>query len=585
MRKIEHMFDQPSPQHPESGDVGRVSDFDEVLTYVRWEHWHRPGVAEKQAPVSDPKVGDSVPQQALFPGLKPPRKRHRRSSGALSPDRVEAGSVELASAVELVAGERFRVMWAAQMPGWVDPGWYDAPIRAEVRLLLTMELGPQLLHALTKLPTGRCPDDHSDLGFADLPLPGSAPGWACACQVVVHTAWEAMVSWTQTQVSATVVDIAGQQPVRAPMFGPLAGSDETQFVTDPVCEELALGVRLSPQSMSNRLHQARSLQTYPRLVGLVVGGHCSMWVAKLMLSEVDTLNPEAAAAVIEDMVTRILERHQKGLRQWTCGEVTKATKKARLRLDPDLNDEARKTAVRGRKVEIFAGKDGMASVYAVVEAAQAHRIFNRLTAQAKAIKTDDPTDRRCRDEIRADLVVDALLPTQDPMPTSQNIGAAVAVVGTEINVTVDLATLLNLANHPAELAGVGPIPADVAREIAADGSWKAWITAATKAGTQVVAVSPNTYTPTAGLARLIRAKEPTCRMPGCRTPSQACDLDHTIPWPHGATTGDNMGPLCRRHHNLKTHQGWQLTNHETDTDFRPNHSYEWTTPAGITHRC
>ena len=58
----------------------------------------------------------------------------------------------------------------------------------------------------------------------------------------------------------------------------------------------------------------------------------------------------------------------------------------------------------------------------------------------------------------------------------------------------------------------------------------------------------------------MRAREATCRWPGCTRRSESCDLDHTTAYPDGDTTPANMGPLCRRHHNLKTHHGYTLTN-------------------------
>jgi hypothetical protein len=40
-----------------------------------------------------------------------------------------------------------------------------------------------------------------------------------------------------------------------------------------------------------------------------------------------------------------------------------------------------------------------------------------------------------------------------------------------VNVTVPLSSLIGIDDSPAELAGYGPIPADVARRIAAHGAW------------------------------------------------------------------------------------------------------------------
>jgi hypothetical protein len=144
-------------------------------------------------------------------------------------------------------------------------------------------------------------------------------------------------------------------------------------------------------------------------------------------------------------------------------------------------------------------------------------------------------------------------------------------------ITVD--TLLGLTQDPAEIPGLGPIPADVARTLAADGRWTAWITNATGV---VTATGTTSYTPTAAVARLVRAREPHCRFPGCRQPATRCDLDHAIPWPRGSTAPENLGPLCRRHHQLKTHGGWSL-----DPQSGPDPgtvTWRWRTPAGLTVR-
>jgi hypothetical protein len=45
----------------------------------------------------------------------------------------------------------------------------------------------------------------------------------------------------------------------------------------------------------------------------------------------------------------------------------------------------------------------------------------------------------------------------------------------------------------------------------------------------------------------------TCQGPGCMVPAKFCDYDHRTPFPQGPTTGDNLGPFCRRHHGYKGH--------------------------------
>ena len=49
--------------------------------------------------------------------------------------------------------------------------------------------------------------------------------------------------------------------------------------------------------------------------------------------------------------------------------------------------------------------------------------------------------------------------------------------------------------------------------------------------------------------------------PWCTRPAEHCDTDHVIPYAEGGpTASDNLAPLCRRHHRLKTHHpGWGYT--------------------------
>ncbi len=152
----------------------------------------------------------------------------------------------------------------------------------------------------------------------------------------------------------------------------------------------------------------------------------------------------------------------------------------------------------------------------------------------------------------------------------------------DIQVIVTLETLIGLSDDPAEVPGIGLIPAGLARELAADGSWRAWI--ADAAGT-VTSTGTRGYVPSVPLARLVRAREPHCRFPGCRQPATSCDLDHAVPWPTGPTTPANLGPLCRRHHNLKTHTPWALdpSTHPDGPDTGGSGAgWRWRSPAGFT---
>lgn len=70
---------------------------------------------------------------------------------------------------------------------------------------------------------------------------------------------------------------------------------------------------------------------------------------------------------------------------------------------------------------------------------------------------------------------------------------------------------------------------------------------------------PTRRRPTAAVARHVRARDRTCRAPGCRRPAIYADLDHTIAYELGGlTVPGNLGALCRYHHRAK-HEGlWVL---------------------------
>ncbi|MFD4408474.1 HNH endonuclease signature motif containing protein [Streptomyces sp. NPDC058476] len=137
---------------------------------------------------------------------------------------------------------------------------------------------------------------------------------------------------------------------------------------------------------------------------------------------------------------------------------------------------------------------------------------------------------------------------------------------------------------PAELKGYRPITAGQAREIAfAPGT--IWRRLVTDLGSGLlVKVDPTTYRPTADAERQVIARDQYCASPSCRMPAHRCDVDHVEPFDHehpeagGLTVPENLQPLCRRHHRLKTHlPGWKVT--------RDPHTglARWTSPTGHTY--
>ena len=501
-------------------------------------------------------------------------------SGAVDSGAVDSGAVDsgaeppgaasrgTSSPVEERLRSGLRRWWRESRPAWVSDDWYDAPVRPEVRALMTLEPGPALVSAVHAVTIGSCPAPHHGEALPGAPAPGQAAGSPCACQLVVAAAWEACASWIAARGARSTVDVAGPNLVE---HRTAAG----QTIVDPAREELALVLSVSPSSAHNRIMAAREILSHPDLVALVESGACSPWAARVIVLEVASLPDDDARAVVADVVHRVRRRHLSGRRRWTPAELRRATRSARVRAHPDSEGQSRRSAWKSRRVEIMPGPPGMAVLQALVAETDALRIHRRLTAIARGL--DDRG--RTLDQRRADLLVDSLLDagreradTPHSPDTSPPSSAPPPVDSRpEICVIVGLDTLLGLADGAADVPGLGQVPSGVARALAADGRWRAWITDA--ASGAVVATGSRRYTPGPALARLVRAREQACRMPGCQRSGATCDLDHTVPWPRGDTVAPNLGPLCRRHHQLKTHGGWRLES--TDQGWR------WRLPSGL----
>ena len=90
--------------------------------------------------------------------------------------------------------------------------------------------------------------------------------------------------------------------------------------------------------------------------------------------------------------------------------------------------------------------------------------------------------------------------------------------------------------------------------LAADGILKVLVTK----GVDVVAVAHGGRTIPAHVRSALVARDPKCVVPGCDVRDRL-EIDHLVPFAEGGpTTLDNLARLCRRHHMLKTHQGWVL---------------------------
>jgi Domain of unknown function (DUF222) len=104
-----------------------------------------------------------------------------------------------------------------------------------------------------------------------------------------------------------------------------------------------------------------------------------------------------------------------------------------------------------------------------------------------------------------------------------------------------------------EIAGVGPVPVSVARDLLGEAIVKLVITR----GVDVANVTHLGRGPTTAQKIALMWTNPTCTAEGCHR--RRIEYDHRKPWSQTRHTRlDELDPLCEFHHDLKTRLGWAL---------------------------
>jgi len=372
-----------------------------------------------------------------------------------------------------------------------------------------------------------------------------------AGRVDALVAWERQVAWLQ----------ARQQRVLAAM------ADDVEHATGPVQrlegswvrEDVACALRLSGVSAQRRLVAAQALaDRLPATLRLLDRGAITYLHALSLAEATYGLDDQTTSAVERDVLGRAGEQ--------TLAAFKRSITRAVAALAPARVEEQRVQAMGERRVCVSPREDGMAELWALLPAEGAAAVLAAVDALASVTSADD---ERSADQRRADALVDlGVAALHDPLlPTAQGMRPAVQV-------TVALSTLLGADEQPAELAGHGPIPASVARRIAADetGTWRRLLTDPTG---QLLDYGTQTYRPPADLSAFVIARDQHCTFPTCHRPAHRCNLDHEVPASAGGPTNPtNLAALCRRHHRAKHHAGWNVTRHDTTGQS------EWTSPTG-----
>lgn len=397
--------------------------------------------------------------------------------------------------------------------------------------------------------------------------------------------WEALTAGQRLDVLAELDSkINAVQGERAMLLAVMARLDNDPVgvagggIADPVIEEVALTSHVSPARAGMDVVSSQILsQRLPRVLGLVAEGRVALFtaqaVAELLPMEVDPSNDPTP--VIEE---RILSR----LEGRTVAQVRQSMRRIVARVMPEYAKRRCAQAKAGREVRLRPLPDGMMQLCATLPAAHAQYVYEMLDTaareQRKALKAAKAAGHDVDVIGVGALRADALVAFATHIHTTGLPGWN-ARPALNVAVIVDLPTLLGLAHNPGEIPGYGPIPAQAARELAADGRWGKWLI---DDDTHLLSAGKHTYTPSTALARFIRARDQHCRFPNCQSlaTSPTAEIDHANPFNHhnpehgGTTEPANLGILCKRHHQLKTAGVWTIT------ESKPDGSCQWQSPTG-----
>lgn len=374
---------------------------------------------------------------------------------------------------------------------------------------------------------------------------------------------------------------------RRPPYGVCAGADEHEHDrVRSAADEVSVAMWWTPKHADFRVRLAAELvDELPATVEALRSGRLDLYKARVVAEETRPLrdDPQLRERVEQAALDHAGRKTGPQLRSYLRRKVIAAA--------PESAEQRRRKARRDRRVERpLPEADGMASMCLVGPAEDLVALWTavdaaaraRCAAAAKTANGGTPDAGRSLEQLRFDVLADvgwSALQAGHLGCCAPGCAGEAQRLGTRhgkaasVGVTVPLSTLIGHDDHPAELDGYGPVTAQVARRIAAEGTWRRLVT--DPASGALLDHGRTRYRPPADLTDHVIARDRTCRFPTCTWPAAASDLDHSTPAGQGgATSAANLGPLHRRHHNARTRHGWRFSQPEPGR-------FTWVSPAGL----
>ncbi len=350
-------------------------------------------------------------------------------------------------------------------------------------------------------------------------------------QVLVLRAHQRMASHYQAKFYSNIAALTDAM---------LDFDEDVELATHAAAMEVRAALRLTRRMAEMEIDFAQELvHRLPHVAQALEAGHIDVRRARVLVNGTIHLDEPRARQVVDQLLDRA--------GQLTTGELRAKVARLCLSIEPEKAKRRYEHAVDERRLVTQPTLDGTANLMLTdIAPDRAATAFDRINRLARSLHVSG--ESRTMDQIRADIALDLLLGGS----TYQR------AKGGTVNIHVDLTTLVELADEPGELAGFGPIVADIARQVADDQRDSEWRFKVTDSTTGMpVHVGTTRRRPSAGQSRHVELRDLTCIAPGCRMPATECDLDHTELWSEtGRTNIESLAPLCRHDHVGRHEFGW-----------------------------
>jgi hypothetical protein len=420
-----------------------------------------------------------------------------------------------------------------------------------------------------------------------LPEPGQLAGLPDAALIDALSGWAAASAAAEARRLAAVAELVARR-MRDPEHADWMADD-----WDAVAAEIGAALNVSPGRAGGDMELALTLRDrLPQVAAAFAAGMVSARSVATISRRSELVCDREALAVLDAALAERIS---------TYGSLSQRKLEAAVdvwitAVDPDAVRRTR-TGARGR--EVIVGdpddRDGITGVFARLMATDAKLLDLRLSAMAKAVCENDPRTvaQRRADALGALAAGSAHLACAcggPACPATASDGRSSAVV---VHVYAEADTVAEAQPDPyrhgedrpggaadptampatrraAVIAGGSIVPAPLLAELINGG-------AKVRHLVRPAADPHPRYRPTRAQDEWVRARDLTCRAPGCDRAATHTDIDHTVPWPAGVTHPSNTKLYCRLHHLIKTFwTGFSDRQH-------PDGMLEWTTPTGHTY--